>query len=444
MSTLEISSPPLSRPQPVGVLPLPAGYLLVEAPDGDQAVVDLVAGRLPGVWSDHLEHVRAALAGDTSEALVLVGDGDRPIDVVNRLVLLGTPEALETALDLGGEVGAHARLVGYALGLLDEAPAGDGLDGELLAMSLAGRAAAATEAGDDRTAAALLDEAVAAAAPVSSALTGQLLGALADARTAAGDAPGAVLGLRDRAIALLEGTDLAIGLAEQHLAKGMAIHEVAGDNRGALVGAVRSYQSAARLVDIESAPELFATIHVNLATAYLTMPMVEASDQLRVGVAIQSLRQALRVFTPDTHPARWSSTQLNLANALVYMPSGKRADNIIEAVELYEAVLEARDADEDPLAYARVAANQGNALAHLGIFDHATARLHEARFIFEGHDDLEAVTTVRSVLDEIAKQVAARGGAGKHQHAVPPVDPSAAPGAPDAASSRYPTREDSP
>ncbi len=96
--------------------------------------------------------------------------------------------------------------------------------------------------------------------------------------------------------------------------------------------------------------------------------------------------------------------QLNLANSLVYTPSKHQADNLVEAVELYEAVLEARDRDTDPLGRARVLANQGNVLAHLGVFDQAKAKLYEARFLFEELGDDDSVRTVRGVLDEIARQ----------------------------------------
>jgi hypothetical protein len=93
-----------------------------------------------------------------------------------------------------------------------------------------------------------------------------------------------------------------------------------------------------------------------------------------------------------------------LANALVYMPSKHQADNIAEAVGLYEGVLQHRDRDSDPQGRARVLANQGNALAHLGVFGDAKAKLHEARSLFEEFEEHESVRSVRGVLDEIAKQ----------------------------------------
>ena len=54
-------------------------------------------------------------------------------------------------------------------------------------------------------------------------------------------------------------------------------------------------------------------------------------------MAAQSLRSALKVYTREDYPEQWASVQLNLANSLVYTPSHHQADNLDEAVELYEA-----------------------------------------------------------------------------------------------------------
>lgn len=86
-------------------------------------------------------------------------------------------------------------------------------------------------------------------------------------------------------------------------------------------------------------------------------------------------------------------------------PVKHQADNLVEAVELYEAVLAARDRHADPLGRARVLANQGNVLAHLGAFKDAKAKLYEARSLFEELGDEESVRAVRGVLDEIARQI---------------------------------------
>jgi tetratricopeptide (TPR) repeat protein len=205
------------------------------------------------------------------------------------------------------------------------------------------------------------------------------------------------------AIDAMEGTDLHVSRAELHVAAGAMFQEMSEAAPRLMQQAINHYHQALALVNATTAPETFAIANANLGLAYITMPMTEASDQLRVGVAIQSMREALEYFTPESHPDRWSSTQLNLANALVYLPSKHQADNIAEAVGLYEGVLQHRDRHSNPQGRARVLANQGNALAHLGVFDDAKAKLHEARAIFEEFDEDEAVRSVRSILDEIAK-----------------------------------------
>jgi tetratricopeptide (TPR) repeat protein len=216
--------------------------------------------------------------------------------------------------------------------------------------------------------------------------------------------PGAVE-LFEQALLALSGADgLRTSRAELHLGLAGALHELAAQQPHQLARAVPHYHSALQLITSKEAPELWASAHANLATAYLTMPMTEASDQLRLGVAVQSLRNALKVYTPETHPERWASTQLNLANSLVYTPSKHQAENLVEAVELYESVLAMRGRGTDPVGRARVLANQGNVLAHLGMFDVAKAKLYEARYIFEEFADDDSVRAVRGVLDEIARQ----------------------------------------
>ena len=140
--------------------------------------------------------------------------------------------------------------------------------------------------------------------------------------------------VRDRPAAL-EGADgLRVTRAELHLNLAGLLHEQAAERPELLNAAIPHYHSALQLVLREEAPLLWASAHANLATAYLTMPMTEASDQLRLGVAAQSLRSALKVYTREDHPEQWASVQLNLANSLVYTPSKHQADNLVEAVEL--------------------------------------------------------------------------------------------------------------
>ena len=81
---------------------------------------------------------------------------------------------------------------------------------------------------------------------------------------------------------------------------------------------------------------------------HLTMPMTEASSQLRLGVTQRSRALGAEGLHREDHPEQWASVQLNLANSLVYTPSNHQADNRFGAVELYEAVLAARDRHTGP------------------------------------------------------------------------------------------------
>ena len=204
------------------------------------------------------------------------------------------------------------------------------------------------------------------------------------------------------AIQLAGETPLPLLRADLWLNLGMTYQELANGQRGGLIEAVKCYQQALQLgLTLESQPEMYAMVQNNLALAYLAMPMVEASDQLRMGVSVQSLREALKVYQKDTHPELWSSTQLNLANALQYLPSSHPQENLIQAVEIYEELLQIRNKAYDPVGYARLLANQANALAHLGIFKHALEKLNEAYKLFHWHNETDLAASTLELVHQI-------------------------------------------
>lgn len=398
---------PPARPQPIGAFPLPAGFLLVPAgPETEPARRDLVAGKVPRTWPAALRAHELAFAGDTGGALAHL-TGDDPVTRYNRFVIdpgADDPAALREAL--GEPYGVLADVVAFTVGRAAEPPAPGDADGEVAALVLAAQASHAAGRGDPARAAELLQEAAGHVPREAAPLAGVLLGSAAGIRKDLHGPTPEVVAAVERALRLLDGTDLRVGRAELHLTLGLALHDRAAEDPGAAGRAVPHYHAALQLVTSAEAPQVWAAAHANLATAYLTMPMRQASDRLRVAVAMRSLRAALTVYTRETHPAEWASTRLNLANALVYAPSSHQADNLVEAVELYEEVLAVRDRDTDPAGRARVLANQGNALAHLGMFGPAADKLTEAEALFAEAGDAEAARTVRDLLDGVTRQAA--------------------------------------
>jgi tetratricopeptide (TPR) repeat protein len=397
----------LARPQPLGAFPLPLGYMLIPAgADTEAARREMLAGRLPETWPPALRAHQFAADGQRDSAIAVLTSGadtDDPVTRYNRFVL--DPDSADLdSLRVGlGEFAVLVDVVLFTLGRTELPPECCSAEGELGAAVLSAQATHALAEGDSATAIGLLDRAIEAATAVCEPLAGIMLGAAAAICRDAGDS--SCEARLKGALRALDGADgLRIARAEIHLCLATVLHEQAQSNPALLTKAVPHYHSALQLIAQDDAPLVWAAAHAGLGAAYLTMPMVEASSQLRLGVAAQSLRSALTVYTRDEHPREWASVQLNLANSLVYTPSRHQADNLVEAAELYEAVLETRDRSTDPLGRARVLANQGNVLAHLGVFDDAKAKLYEARFLFEELGDNESVRAVRGVLDEIARQ----------------------------------------
>ncbi|MHB1509698.1 MAG: hypothetical protein ACYCST_05020 [Acidimicrobiales bacterium] len=396
----------LRRPQPLGLFDGPAGLLLIGSGDGaDGLLHSLSRGAVPSAWPAVAQGFAAATTGDTDTALARLGD-DRE-STIDRLVLAPTAVTLDAATDAAGgdpSLRVVVAAAAYASGLCDTPPSPEGVDGEFLVLALTVRAARALEFKDSRGALRLLREAIPHAAAVGPALHARVIGMLAEHVHHSQGANQAALDLYDEAIALLEPTGLAELRAGMHLERGLVAHQLADGQRHRLVEAVRSYQSALMVLGEEQHPEAFALANMNVAVATLAMPMTQVSDQVRLGVAVQSLRAALRVYRPDSHPYEWSSSQMNLANALQYLPSKHREQNLQESVELYEEVLGFRSQCGDPGGYARVLANQANALAHLAVFDHAVAKYREARELFEGIGDGEAVEETEQQLEETEQQ----------------------------------------
>jgi len=414
---------PGPRPQPLGVMPWPAGMLLLpDVPGADELAASLRTGAVPSSWPEGCQFYRAALDGDPQAAADLV-PGDGPIARYDRAVLVGGPGAWEElAESTDGALHALVQTARYSIGQVDSPPelpaqedssGPDGsLPGEVAAMVHSARASAALEARSlERAVQELALGVSAATAAPSPVLAASLRLALAELLRDAGD-PAASAREADAALRALPVSAEGTLRAQLQVIRGLSRQDLAGQDRGALLAVVSDLTEASRVLREDTHPELFATCQQHLALAYLVMPMSDQGDRIRQGVAVTALRAALRVFTPDTHPAAWASTQLNLANALQYLPSVHQEQNLDEAVQLYEELLAHRDPRSDPLGCARILSNQGNALGHLGVFADARDRLHRARELFSQAGDLQSAATVTELLAGV-EAAAADAGAGR-------------------------------
>lgn len=409
----------LPQPQPLGIYPLPAGYLVLPPSAATATILpQLLRGELPTEWPSSLQFYALALSGDVAAALTALPVDDSPITAYNRFVLQGNAQTYaDLRPQVNGELAILLDLVAYTLGYSATPPDDDalhGIEGVVLATAYAAQATDHLEQQRPSAALPYLEQAIAIARPVSPLLAGQLLGALADAATRLQGATSQNIQRYQEAIRLLAPVALAEARAELWLSLGIQYQELAQGRRGALLEAVKCYQEALRILTLAHQPEAYALAQSNLALAYLSMPLQEASDQLRMAIAVQALREALKVYTREHYPAQWASAQLNLANALQYLPSSHPQENLIEAVELYEQILDVRSRETDPLGYARLLANQGNALAHLGIFVHAKPKLQEAVRIFTAYADTDAAMSLRELLSQIESQEQAQREATRH------------------------------
>ncbi len=403
------------RPQPLGIFPFPASNLLLPAIEGDwqEALQGLLQGdldvELPPQWEfmkwaaeEKIEKARAALAAtDASE-----------IKIYNQFVLSPSQEAWQSARQqLSASLRELLDVAAWSCGIADTMADSFALDGELLAVALATSAAA--EIADQQPAAAMvkLKAAIQAARGPAPLLAATLISQLADLRLAMPECSAALV-IQDyqQAIQLAANSRLPMLLAELQMKLGMVFQNAARGQRGALLQAINAYQSALQSgICEESQPQLFAQLQNNLGLAYLSMPAMGSSHQLRTGIAVQSFRHALRVFSLQKDPDMWASISMNLANALQYAPSSHPEENLIQAVETYEEVLQVRTRARDPVAYALVLLNQANALAHLGMFKPALEKLAEAYKLFHWYEQPEQAEAARQLVEQINERLGDRG-----------------------------------
>jgi tetratricopeptide (TPR) repeat protein len=394
------------RPQPLGIFPAPTGYLVIPPVAGAEEVcAALLAGQTPERAPDALRFYTLALANDRESAWRALAHDSSPEAHYNRFVLHSDPDVYAYLRQrLHGDLSALLDLVAYMGGLRDDPPDATALSGEIAACVLPAHAAHALARQQYDAAIAALQRAVEEVRCISPLFAAQLLDRLATIYANVSRSAAALQALRD-AVKLTSGSrrvDLRAYLA---LRLGMLCQDLANGQRTLLAEANEWFQEALRCCSIERTPDLYALAHYRLALTILAIAPAGNGDQALRERAIQSLREALRVYTCDTHYEQWLNAQVTLANALRISSVASPADHLIEAVRLYDEALASRDQGCDPLWYARLLANQGNALFYLGDVARARDRLIRAHAIFLANRDYGAA----ALLDEALVEMESRG-----------------------------------
>lgn len=397
---LKVSLPASAKPtlptQPLGIFPLPQGFLLYpDLPDATRVRESLLKGQIPedfGVLAGH----EAAFRGDLDGAREVfarpgaLGHRD-PLDAYNLWLLDPESASWETIAKELKPYGFDGlvELVAFLTGQVPDLSRLSDANTSGVVAALIRAADIALDEGDPVAQAARL----VAAADVS--LESPVLAGLFLAEAASLDPQ---VEHASRALELLEGTDLAEARAEAYLGRSLASH-MRGDIRSAMADA----QAGLALVDRAANPYLAGRLIAQLGTALLTTVAGsgEESGALRYATAIAHLRQALTLI-PEGNEA-WNTAAVNLANALVYAPSSEPRSLLIEAVDLYEKVARYRTEAGDEAGLARVRANQGTALGHLGLWEDAQACLQEAAGIFAEAGDDAGLQVTREALANLEK-----------------------------------------
>ncbi|HID65553.1 MAG TPA: tetratricopeptide repeat protein [Aquificaceae bacterium] len=179
---------------------------------------------------------------------------------------------------------------------------------------------------------------------------------------------------------------------------------------GDIYEAVKYYSKALEVFTKENNPYMYALINNNMGLAYLSIQATDIESQVKLALGVQCLKKALEVFKKEEFPEEWASATLNYANALVYLPTSNPTKNLIRALELYKEVLAYREKTGNMEGYARVLANMGNVLAHLGHLKEAKKKLKKAREIFISLKLFEEAAGVDEILKEIQSMEAAKNG----------------------------------
>lgn len=389
--------------QPIGVFPGTAGFfLLPPIHNADTIMPSLLQGFIPKPCPKEWKFFLAAIEGEPVERVEELLP-DTKEGYFNRFILYPEEQHYMKAKSMvEGDLLLLLDAVAWRLNMKQEPPRyNDITSDEIRAFILATHAYDAFQKDNWMKGIQLLQEAAQIVKGISPIFSARLLSEVAATKQSIGMIDNELVDLYKTALSLTEHSSFEDMRAELTFQLGTAYQELADRNNAYYLEAIKCYNKALKTYRKDNYPEAYAMVHMNLALAYLAMPPNAHNYHLKSAMAIQSLREALRFLNKENHTDLWCSATINLANALQYAKSSHIEDNLWEAVALYEDVLKVRTKESDPHGYARLIANQGTALSHLGAFSSAVPKLNEAKQIFEELGDRESIKVVEDMLLEI-------------------------------------------
>jgi tetratricopeptide (TPR) repeat protein len=208
-------------------------------------------------------------------------------------------------------------------------------------------------------------------------------------------------------------------LAEAEMNLGLVIQALAGEGRALITDAIAAYQRALRTFDKTRYCQEFAILQNNLATAFLSIPLVDARAKIREALAVQAFEEGLKVIGLIDHPAEYAMLQNNLGNALQYVSSSHAVENNARAVIAYDEALKVRTREATPIEYANTISNKANCLWNLPDDLDAPERGNpenlrsartlyvEAREVFMARGALDQARIVAEALTQIERELLA-------------------------------------